>query len=268
MHPEGPATCQQIQSCWRFSSALQQILNQHQNFLKHNMVLKHISLKWQQIMLQCSFFNVIIRSLPQCTLPTENIKIQPKYSTFSTSFLCWMLKASHFLLHYVTIFTSQGCTFPQTYLLFQIDVHALPVNLHNCFPSCLVCPSVSQFLSLSFYHVHRWAPMFLICSKNNIIFQWLLAYTLFLICSSLWTSSFYHVYQETTVFLIFFPLPVISFCHDYQQASMFLIFFPNEQLQFFVFTVRPQQCGIWECSQIYFQFWKFYFLITINLCAC
>jgi hypothetical protein len=165
-------------------------------------------------MLQCSFFNVIVRSLPQCILPNENIKIQPKYSTLSTSFLCWMLKASHFLLHYLTIFTSQGCTFPQTYLLFQTDVHALPVNLHNCFPGCLVFLNSSNLWTVSFYHVYRWASMFLICS-NNIIFPWLLACTLFLICSSLWTPPFYHVYQETTVFLIFSPLPVISFCHDY-----------------------------------------------------
>lgn len=66
----------------------------------------------------------------------------------------------------------------------------------------------------------------------------------------------------------FFPLPMISFCHDYQQASMFLIFFPNEGPQFVVFTGRPQQCGTWECSQISFQFWKSYFLVTVDLCAC
>ena len=51
------------------------------------------------------------------------------------------------LIFYLTIFTSQGCTFPQTYHLFQKDVQSLPANLHNRFPGCLVCLGVSQFLS-------------------------------------------------------------------------------------------------------------------------
>jgi hypothetical protein len=40
-------------------------------------------------------------------------------------------------------------TFPQTYLLFQKYVQALPVNLRNRFPGCLICREVSQFLSLT-----------------------------------------------------------------------------------------------------------------------
>jgi hypothetical protein len=48
-----------------------------------------------------------------------------------------MLKASQFLLPY----------FSQTYFLFQKDVQALPVNLHNRFSGCLMCRDVSKFLS-------------------------------------------------------------------------------------------------------------------------
>lgn len=115
------------------------------------------------------------------------------------------------LIYYLTIFTSQGCTFPQIYHLFQKDVQSLPANLHNRFPSCLVSLGVSQFFPLwtvSFYHVYSWVSMFLICSTNNFILPRLLVNILFLICSSLRTASFYLVYQEITVFLIFSPLPV------------------------------------------------------------
>jgi len=94
---------------------------------------------------QCSFFNVIVRSLPQCALPNEISKFSP--NTVQSQLLSSAECSKHPTSYYLTIFTSQGCTFPQPYLLFQTDVHALPVNLHNCFPSCLVCLSVSQFLS-------------------------------------------------------------------------------------------------------------------------
>jgi hypothetical protein len=157
-----------------------------------------------------------------------------------------------------------------TLFSIQMCMHCL-LTFTTVFPAAwcaLVFLNSSPLWTVSFYHVYTWASMFLICSKNNFILPWLLACTLFLICSSLPTASFYHVYQETMVFLISFPLPVISFCHDYQQASMFLIFFFNEWLQFVVFTGRPQQCGTWECSQISFQFWKSYFLVTVDLCAC
>jgi len=138
-----------------------------------------------------------------------------------------------------------------TFFSRQMCMHCL-LTFTTVFPAAwcaLVFLNSSPLQTVSFYHVYRWASMFLICS-------------------SLRTASFYHVYQETTVLLIFFPLLTISFCHDYQQTSMFLIFFPNERLQFVVFTGRPEQCGTWECSQVSFQFWKSYFLVTVDLCAC
>lgn len=141
--------------------------------------------------------------------------------------------------YYLIIFTSQGCTFPQTYLLFrQMCMHCL-LTFTTVFPAAwcaLLFLNSSPLRTVSFYHVHRWASMFLICYQNNFILPWLPACTFFLICSSLQTASFCHVDQETMVFLILFPLPMFSFCHDYQQASMFLISFPIERLQFAVFT--------------------------------
>jgi hypothetical protein len=73
---------------------------------------------------------------------------------------------------------------------------------------------------------------------------------MFLICSSLRTASFYHVYQQTTLFMTCSHLQTTSFCHDYRQASVFLIFFPNERLQFAVSASRPRCCGTYACSQI------------------
>jgi len=155
-----------------------------------------------------------------------------------------MLKASHFLLPYHLHFPKAVPSLKHTFFPRRMCMHCL-LTFTTVFPAAwcaLVFLSSSPLWTVLFYHVYRWASVFLICSKNNFILPWLLACTLFLICSSLQTASFYHVYQETTVFLIFFPLPLISFCHDYQQASMFLIFFPNE-LRFVVFTGRPRQCG-------------------------
>jgi len=118
--------------------------------------------------------------------------------------------SKHPTSYYLTIFNSQGCTFPQTYLLFQTDVHALPINLHNCFPGCLVCLSVSQFLSPTDSFILSCLQVGLNVSDllyEQLHFAWLLACTLFLIRSSLQTASFYHVYQETMVFLISFHYP-------------------------------------------------------------
>jgi hypothetical protein len=124
-----------------------------------------------------------------------------------------MLKASQSQLPY----------FPQTYLLFQKDVQALPVNLHNRFSGCLMCRGVSQFLSptdsfillclqvslnvsdLLYEQLH-----FAMTTGMNIVSPFLFNMNSFIL----------NVRQEITV-TIFSRLPVTSsFCHDYRQACV------------------------------------------------
>jgi hypothetical protein len=234
-----------------------------------------------QIQYVLNFFPLLnAQSIPlPITLPSSLPKAVPSLKhTFFSRQVCM-----HCLLNFTTVFPAAWCalvflnsspfwtvSFYPVYKWAQCFWFALQTAsfCHGCWRAHCFSFALpyKQLHFATAAGVHTVSHLLFL--TNNFILPWLLACTLFLIRSSLQTASFYHVYQETTVFLTFFPLPMNSLCHDYQQASMFLIFFPNEQLQLVVFTGRPRQCGTSECSQIPFQFWKSYFLVTVDLCAC